>query len=224
MRLSFCMFLLYRHGHLYISILPLLIDAHGNTSLTGYPNPLKRSSQGGTISEIIQYMGKKILVVCYSFSNGNTRMIAKQLQQALGADYTEIETVTPYPAYGGFNSKVVSQGQREVDEGFQPEIKPLSVNVADYDVVAIGTPTWWYTMAPAVLTFLNANDWSQKTVIPFMTHGGWPGHVIKDIQNCCAGAKFLPDMKIQFDSQGGANMLTSQADINAWIERVKKAI
>ena len=66
---------------------------------------------------------------------------------------------------------MVSQGQREVDEGFQPEIKPLSVNVADYDVVAIGTPTWWYTMAPAVLTFLNANDWSQKTVIPFMTHG-----------------------------------------------------
>ncbi|WP_197023968.1 hypothetical protein [Butyrivibrio sp. NC2002] len=48
--------------------------------------------------------------------------------------------------------------------------------------------------------------------------------MIKDIQNCCAGAKFLPDMKIQFDSQGGANMLTSQADINAWIERVKKAI
>jgi hypothetical protein len=35
-----------------------------------------------------------------------------------------------------------------------------------------------------------------QTVIPFMTHGGWPGHVIKDIQNCCAGAKFLPDMKI----------------------------
>lgn len=169
-------------------------------------------------------MEKKILVVCYSFSNGNTRMIARQLQQALGADYAEIETVTPYPPYGGFNSKVVSQGQREVDEGFQPEIKPLSVNVADYDVVAIGTPTWWYTMAPAVLTFLNANEWSQKTVIPFMTHGGWPGHVIKDIQNCCAGAKFLPDMKIQFDSQGGANMLTSQADINAWIERVKKAI
>ena len=32
---------------------------------------------------------------------------------------------------------MVSQGQREVDEGFQPEIKPLSVNVADYDVVAI---------------------------------------------------------------------------------------
>ena len=169
-------------------------------------------------------MEKKILVVCYSFSNGNTRMIARQLQQALGADYTEIETVTPYPPYGGFNSKVVSQGQREVDEGFQPEIKPLSVNVADYDVVAIGTPTWWYTMVPAVLTFLNSNDWSQKTVIPFMTHGGWPGHVIKDIQNGCVGAKFLPDMKIQFDSQGGSNMLTSQADINAWIERVTKAI
>lgn len=79
-------------------------------------------------------------------------------------------------------------------------------------------------MAPAVLTFLNENDWSGKTVIPFMTHGGWPGHVIRDIQNGCTGAEFAPDMKIQFDSQGGAKMLTSQADINAWIERVKKAI
>ena len=45
--------------------------------------------------------GKKILVVCYSFSNGNTRMIARQLQEALRADYAEIETVIPYPPYGG---------------------------------------------------------------------------------------------------------------------------
>ena len=44
------------------------------------------------------------------------------------------------------------------------------------------------------------------------------------IQNGCVGAKFLPDMKIQFDSQGGSDMLTSQADISAWIERVTKAI
>ena len=169
-------------------------------------------------------MSKKILVVCYSFSNGNTRKVAKQLQKALEADYAEIETVTPYPPYGGYGSEVVSQGQREVEAGYRPEIKPLQADIEDYDVIAIGTPTWWYTMAPAVLTFLNENDWSGKTVIPFMTHGGWPGHVISDIKKCCNCADFLTDMEIQFDSQGGTKMHTAQTDINAWIERVRQQI
>lgn len=81
----------------------------------------------------------------------------------------------------------MNQGKREVEKGFMPQIKPLSVNLSDYDVIAIGTPTWWYTMAPAVLTFLITNDFSGKTVIPFMTNGGWPGHVIKDMQANCKG-------------------------------------
>lgn len=165
---------------------------------------------------------KKILVVCYSFSCGNTRKIAKQLQVALNADYAEIEPVTPYPPYGGWDSEVTRQGQREVEAGYQPEIKPLTVNVADYDVIAVGTPTWWFRMAPPMLTFLHSQDWTGKTVIPFMTHGGWPGHVIADIKTICAGAKFAPDMEIQFDSQGGADMLTDQAEIDAWIDSVKK--
>ena len=75
----------------------------------------------------------------------------------------------------------MNQGKREVEAGFMPRINSLSVNLADYEVIAIGTPTWWYTMAPAVLTFLTENDFSGKTIIPFMTNGGWPGHVIKDM-------------------------------------------
>ena len=75
-------------------------------------------------------------------------------------------------AYKGTYEEVVNQGKREVEKGFMPQIKPLSVNLSDYDVIAIGTPTWWYTMAPAVLTFLTTNDFSEKTVIPFMTNGG----------------------------------------------------
>lgn len=81
----------------------------------------------------------------------------------------------------GSHEDVVEQGKREVEAGFMPQINPISVNLADYDVIAIGTPTWWYTMAPAVLTFLPTNDFTGKTVIPFMTNGGWPGHVIKDL-------------------------------------------
>lgn len=76
-----------------------------------------------------------------------------------------------------------------MQRGYEPEIKPLDINIADYDVIAVGTPTWWYTMAPAVKTFLHQQDFTGKTVVPFMTNGGWPGHVIKDMKAACKGAK-----------------------------------
>ena len=100
------------------------------------------------------------------------------IHKKIGGDIADIETIDPYT--GDYN-EVVEQGQREVQRGFKPEIEPLAAALSDYDTVAVGTPTWWYTMAPAVLTFLTANDWTGKTVIPFMTNGGWPGHVIKDM-------------------------------------------
>lgn len=169
-------------------------------------------------------MMKRTLVIYYSFSNGNTKKIASELQKALDADIAEIETVVPYPPYGGFNSAVVSQGQQEVEDGYCPEIKPLGYNINDYDVIAIGTPTWWYTMAPAMLTFLKSENWKDKTVIPFMTHGGWPGHVIKDIKTYCKGAEFKTSLEVQFDSQGGDYMLTKQSEITKWVGRIAKEI
>ncbi len=114
--------------------------------------------------------------------------------------------------------------QREVEAGFMPKINPLSVNISDYDVIAIGTPTWWYTMAPAVLTFLTTNDFSGKTIIPFMTNGGWPGHVIKDMKAKCKDADFMHEMEIQFDSMGKDHLETSEADITEWIEQIKTDI
>lgn len=164
---------------------------------------------------------KKTLIVYYSWSNGNTERIAEKLQKAIGGDLAKIDTVVPY---SGSYDEVVSQGQDEVRKGYEPEIKPLSVDIADYDVIAIGTPTWWYTMAPAVKTFLHEQDFSGKTVIPFMTNGGWPGHVIKDMKNACAGAKVVCDMEVQFDSTGGSRLETPEKEIDTWIEKVKKEI
>ena len=161
----------------------------------------------------------RMLVVYYSWSNGNTKRIAEQLAGAAGADIARIETVQPYT---GCYNEVVEQGHREVNEGYRPPIQPLGVNVTDYDVIAVGTPTWWYTMAPAVLTFLEGQDFSGKTVIPFMTNGGWPGHVIRDRKKACKGAEFACEMEVKFDSQGGDHLETPQAELDAWMERVKK--
>jgi len=162
-----------------------------------------------------------MLIVYYSCSNGNTERIAKALQTATDADLTRIETVTPYT---GSYQDVVDQGQDEVERGYMPPIQPLGVNMADYDVVAVGTPTWWYTMAPAVRTFLTGQDWTGKTVIPFTTHGGWPGHVIKDIKAVCHGAEVVCEREVRFDSRGGDHMETAEKAVDTWTEAVKSIL
>lgn len=78
---------------------------------------------------------KKLLIVYYSWSCGNTERTAKALQSVAGGDLVRLDTAVPYS--GSYND-VVDQGQREVNVGFEPELKPLPVNVADYDVIAVG--------------------------------------------------------------------------------------
>jgi len=162
----------------------------------------------------------KMLIVYYSFTSGNTKRIAEQLQNFTGADIAEIETIVPYT---GSYEDIVSQGQDEVQSGYMPEIKPLGVDLTEYDTIAIGTPTWWYTMAPAVLTFLRENNFNGKTVIPFMTNAGWAGHVIKDIKKECEGATFAKEIEIRFSANDGERdrMMTPEKTVADWIEQVK---
>ena len=161
---------------------------------------------------------KKLLIVFYSWSCGNTERVAKALQRAAGGDLLKIDTAAPYS--GSYND-VVDQGQDEVNRGYEPELKPLGINPADYDVIAVGTPTWWYTMAPAVKTFLHGQNFAGKTVVPFMTNGGWPGHVIKDMKAACPGARFACEMQVQFDSNGGDHLETPEAQIETWAQSVR---
>ena len=164
-------------------------------------------------------MSKHMLVVYYSWSNGNTERIAEQLADACDADLERIETVEPYPE--DYN-ETVDQGQCEVNEGFEPAIEPLEHDPADYDVVAVGTPTWWYTMAPAVKTFLSENDLRDKRVVAFQTNGGWPGSVIDDIETASGAAELGPSLEVQFDSNGGDDQQTPQRAVDAWIEKVRE--
>ena len=146
------------------------------------------------------------------------RTHCKETAKRGGGDLLKIDTAVPY---SGSYDDVVNQGQDEVARGYEPELKPTAVNISDYDVIAVGTPTWWYTMAPAVLTFLHGHDFAGKTVVTFMTNGGWPGHVIKDMKKACPGAEFACDMQVRFDSNGGDHMETDEKEIEAWVEKVK---
>ena len=164
---------------------------------------------------------KKMLVVYYSWARGNTRRIAEKLAAAADADLERIETVTPYQ---GSYDDVVAQGQQEVESGFMPAIRPLSADLSEYDVIAVGTPTWRFTMAPAVHTFLHGQNWQGKTVIPFMTNGGWPGHVIRDMEKECAGAVFPLSLQVRFDSSGGDRMVTPEPLVDAFTDDVVRLL
>lgn len=158
----------------------------------------------------------KTLILYYSQARGNTRRIARMIQKYTGANIAEIETVV---SYTGSYDDIVNQGQEEVNSGFMPEIKPLSVNLSDYDRIILGTPTWWYTMAPAMKTFLNQYDLSEKNIILFQTHGGWEGHVFKDMKSMIKG-NVTEEFAVQFDSTGGSQLITPIPEIEVWIRSI----
>lgn len=155
----------------------------------------------------------RTLILYYSYG-GNTKRIAEMIQQETGGDLEEIKTVKPYT--GDYNS-IVSQGQKEVNNGFMPEIKPLSVDVSQYDCIVLGSPVWWYTYAPAMKTFLSQADLKGKVIYPFATNGGWIGHTLKDFNKDCRGAEVKQGMNIVFDEN---RLRTAEADIKEWMEGI----
>ena len=108
----------------------------------------------------------KILTVYYS-RTGNTRAVAEEIRRQLGGDIVELQTVQPYPeAYRA----TTEQARRELETGFKPPLKTKIEGFGAYDVVVVGSPCWWGTVATPVITFLSEYDFSGKTIAPFMTH------------------------------------------------------
>ena len=158
----------------------------------------------------------KTLVVYYSQSRGNTKKIAREIASTLGADLAAIDTVQPYNC--SYDELVYGLSKTETQNKVCPPIKPLDKDPAYYDRIVLGTPTWWYTMAPAVRTFLTSYDWTGKTVLPFQTHAG---HALADMKACAKGAKVIAQTDVQFDSTGGDRQETPMPAVTAWAEKLK---
>ena len=113
----------------------------------------------GSAAAAVINEGDRILVAYYSLS-GNTRAVAEQIKRETGADVAVIETAEAYPsAY----KELTERAKREIADGYKPELKNKPDSIAAYDVVFVGSPCWWGTVAPAVASFLSAYDFSGKT-------------------------------------------------------------
>lgn len=111
---------------------------------------------------------KRALVVFYSWS-GNTKALAGKIRAATGAEIFELVPEKPYPKE---YRKCTEQAKKEIAENFRPALKATPANLAEFDVVFVGSPNWWGTFAPPVSTFLDAPELAGKTLVPFFTHGG----------------------------------------------------
>lgn len=110
---------------------------------------------------------QKMLVLYYS-ETGTTKTVAEELQKQLNADIESIEAVEPYS--GNFQ-ETIQRGQREMQSGEWPAIKPIQKKIADYDIIFFGYPIWFGTYANPIVTLIKENDFAGKTIVPFCSFG-----------------------------------------------------
>jgi len=131
---------------------------------------------------------KRILTAFYSHS-GITKKAAEQIHAIVGGDIYEIKEQDTYPR--NYNA-VVEQAKHEIAKGFKPALKGSLPDISEYDVIFVGSPNWWSTIAPPLSTFLSSADFTDKTIIPFITHGGGGlNRTVNDIKKLAQSATVL---------------------------------
>ena len=156
-------------------------------------------------------MSKKL--VTYFSAIGVTEAVARKLTEAGNADLYEIAPEVPYTRedldWTDKNSRSTIEMQ---DSSSRPAIADRDANVSDYDVILIGFPIWWYTVPTIINTFLEAYDFSGKTIVPFATSGG---SGIKKAAE--AIRKAVPDAEVE---EGRLlNGCLNQEDLESWMEQ-----
>jgi flavodoxin len=157
--------------------------------------------------------GSRTLVAFLSRS-GNTRVIAGQLQRRFGADLFEIRTAEPYPAD---YEETVAQARRERDAAATPPLAEQLADIGGYETVFLGFPIWGMALTAPVRTFLVTHDLSGKTLVPFITHGGYgTGEVPGTVAELAPRARIVTPFVLEADQERAT--LNS---VSAWLETVE---
>lgn len=154
-----------------------------------------------------------VLVVYYS-ATGNTERVANSIAEATGGDLFEIEPTEPYTDDDLNWNDESSRVSREYEDESLRDVPLVNTTVDgwdDYDTVFIGYPIWWGIAAWPVDGFVEANDFSDKTVIPFATSAssgmGQSGELLADL----AGTGDWQD-GMRFSSGAGDD------EVQEWVE------
>ena len=175
---------------------------------------IARNAEPGTGSVVTTYSldiktpaQPKVLVAYFSYT-GNTEQGAQLMAEALGADLFTIEMEHPY------RGNIYDVSQRDLNQDARPALASHVADMAQYDVVLVGYPTWWGTMPMPMFTFLNEYDFSGKTLLPFSSHGSTRfGDSISDFSKQVPGA--YVGQAFEYYYSGGSEL---EDEITAWLK------
>ena len=180
-----------------------------------------------SISAFAEETPAHVLVVYFSHAGenynvgvieeGNTAKMGKIIAEQLDADVFELVPVVPYPEDYDSCLDIATEEQRT---DARPEYEGGIENWDQYDTVFIGYPIWWGEIPNIVYTFMEAYDFTGKTVIPFNTHeGSGQAHSQRDIEGLLTSATVLKGLairgsKTQNDADG------TGADVANWLKSI----
>lgn len=154
-------------------------------------------------------------LVAYFSATGVTAQAANTLASAIGADLYEIKPAVPYSAADlnwmdkGSRSSVEMRDARS-----RPALAAADAPVAGYDVIFLGFPVWWYVAPTIVNTFLEAYDFTGKTIVLFATSGGSGlGKSAAGLRASAPGAKIMDGRLL--------NGRLNEAELKAWVQGLK---
>ncbi|MEB2847980.1 flavodoxin [Rhizobiales bacterium RZME27] len=143
--------------------------------------------------------GSQRVLVAYFTRTGNTEVIARQIRRAQEASLFRIEPATPYPEDYALT---VAQARSETQSGYLPPLAQVVADIGRYRTIYLGFPIWGMTVPPVVRSFLRAHDLSGKTVVPFITHGGYGiGNSTEILQSFATGAELAPAFTMEADQE-----------------------
>ena len=157
----------------------------------------------------------KILVTYFSAS-GVTAKVAEKLAKAAKADLFEIKPEVPYSSADlDWTNKNSRSSVEMADKTSRVAMSGKVENMAQYDTVFVGFPIWWGVAPHIVNSFLEAYDFSGKTIHLFATSGGsGMGRSMEELKASAPGAVWGAEKKL---SAG-----ISQADADAWVKEILK--
>lgn len=154
---------------------------------------------------------KKVLTLYFSMS-GNTETVAKNINKNIGGEIIKIETDKTYPT--NYN-ELTNIAKEEQDKKERPSLK-TKIDINNYDTIFLGYPIWYSDMPMAIYTLLDEYDFSNKTIIPFATHGGSGlSNTPNKIQQLEPNAKVLEGLEIR-----GNEAKNSEKEIINYINKI----
>lgn len=131
-------------------------------------------------------------LVAYFSASGTTAVKAKALAEAAGADLYEIKPEKPYTKADLSWMNPLSRSSKEMKKGIKPALADTDAGIENYDVVFVGFPIWWYVAPTIINSFLEAYDFSGKTVVLFATSGGSGfGKAVQSLQESAPDARIV---------------------------------